>query len=98
MFIGRQSELAELEKRWQSGTFEFGVVYGTRRIGKTTLLQEFVKIKTLSIFRPGKRMRKIILRLSAVNSGKAEAWTSTCSMIPLIQPLTVLRNTLQSSE
>ena len=35
MFVGRVSEMAELEQRWQRGQFEFGVVYGTRRIGKT---------------------------------------------------------------
>ena len=45
MFIGRVSEMNELEQRWQRRQFEFGVVYGTRRIGKTTLLQEFVKGK-----------------------------------------------------
>ena len=45
MFIGRKAELGELEARWEKGRFEFGVVYGTRRIGKTTLLQEFVKGK-----------------------------------------------------
>lgn len=58
MFIGRQSELAELEKRWQSGTFEFGVVYGTRRIGKTTLLQEFVKDKNAFYFQARKADEK----------------------------------------
>ena len=36
--IGRNKELAELENRWNSGRFELGVVYGTRRIGKTTLI------------------------------------------------------------
>ena len=45
MFVGRESELAELERRWAGGRFEFGVVYGTRRIGKTTMLQEFIKGK-----------------------------------------------------
>ena len=34
MFVGRESELAELERRWASDRFEFGVVYGTLRIGK----------------------------------------------------------------
>ena len=42
MFTGRKRELAELEKRWSSDRFEFGVVYGSRRIGKSTLLNEFV--------------------------------------------------------
>ena len=58
MFCGRQSEMAELEKRWQSKTFEFGVVYGTRRIGKTTLLQEFVKGKNAFYFQARKADEK----------------------------------------
>jgi AAA+ ATPase superfamily predicted ATPase len=34
MFIGREEELALLNKKYQGGNFEFGVIYGTRRIGK----------------------------------------------------------------
>ncbi len=50
MFIGRKTELAELEGRFQSGRFEMGVVYGARRIGKTSLLQEFIKGKAAFYF------------------------------------------------
>ncbi len=45
MFIGRKAELGELESRYQSERFEMGIVYGTRRIGKTSLLKEFAKEK-----------------------------------------------------
>lgn len=41
MFIGRKKELSILEDAYRSGTFEFLVLYGRRRIGKTALLQEF---------------------------------------------------------
>ena len=58
MFIGRTSELAELEQRWQRGRFEFGVVFGTRRIGKTTLLQEFIKGKNAFYFQARKADEK----------------------------------------
>ena len=58
MFIGRASEMNELEQRWQRGQFEFGVVYGTRRIGKTTLLQEFVKGKNAFYFQARKADEK----------------------------------------
>lgn len=58
MFVGRASELAELEQRWQRGQFEFGVVYGTRRIGKTTLLQEFIKGKHAFYFQARKAVEK----------------------------------------
>ena len=50
MFIGRTEELHELNERYHSGKFEMGVVYGSRRIGKTTLLKEFVKDKSAFYF------------------------------------------------
>lgn len=42
MFIGREKEIKILEKRVKSKGFEFGLVYGRRRIGKTRLLKEIV--------------------------------------------------------
>lgn len=39
--IGRISEMNQLEKMYLSARFEFMVMYGRRRIGKTTILQEF---------------------------------------------------------
>ena len=51
MFYGRKKELNVLEKRFSSDKFEFGFVYGQRRIGKTSLLDEFGKNhKTLMFF------------------------------------------------
>lgn len=41
MFIGREKELSILEDAYGSGRFEFLVLYGRRRIGKTSLLKEF---------------------------------------------------------
>ena len=49
-FIGRIEELDELNRRFNSGRFEMGVVYGARRIGKTSLLKEFVKDKAAFYF------------------------------------------------
>lgn len=45
MFVGRQRELDKLGTLYQSGRFEFAVFYGRRRVGKTMLLQEFMKDK-----------------------------------------------------
>lgn len=42
MFIGREKELKTLENKIKSSNFEFGIIYGRRRIGKTRLLQEIV--------------------------------------------------------
>ncbi len=53
MFYGREEELQILEKRFNSGKFEFGFIYGQRRIGKTSLLDEFgKKHKTIMFFIP----------------------------------------------
>lgn len=49
MFIGRNNEISELNRLYNSNKFEFAVVYGRRRVGKTTLLTEFCKDKD-SIF------------------------------------------------
>ena len=43
MFVGREEELGIMEDAYNSGGFEFLVLYGRRRIGKTSLLQEFSK-------------------------------------------------------
>ena len=44
-FVDRETELATLERAWQSGRAELVVLYGRRRIGKTALLREFMKGK-----------------------------------------------------
>lgn len=41
MFIGRQEELSRLEKVWNSDKFEFVVIYGRRRVGKSFLIDAF---------------------------------------------------------
>lgn len=43
MFVGRNRELQKLNQMYESGQFEFAVVYGRRRVGKTTLINEFIK-------------------------------------------------------
>ena len=50
MFYGRKEELFELNERYNSNRFEMGMVYGSRRIGKTSLLREFVKDKRAIYF------------------------------------------------
>ena len=41
MFIGREKELRRLEMMYDSNKFEFAIVYGRRRVGKTTLITQF---------------------------------------------------------
>ena len=48
--IGRKNELKILDSLFKSNKFEYLVMYGRRRIGKTTLLQEFSKGKNTIFF------------------------------------------------
>ena len=45
MFIGRERELASLNSLYNSGKFEFVVLYGRRRVGKTALIMRFIRDK-----------------------------------------------------
>ena len=50
MFLGRTKELAELNRLYEADCFQFFVLYGRRRIGKTTLLKEFCQDKATIFF------------------------------------------------
>lgn len=50
MFIGRKRELQSLNQLYTSGKFEFAVIYGRRRVGKTALISEFIKDKEAIYF------------------------------------------------
>lgn len=45
MFIGRERELQSLEKVYAKNGFGMTIIYGRRRIGKSTLITEFIKGK-----------------------------------------------------
>ncbi len=44
-FVGRENELRSLNELYQQKEFQLFVLYGRRRVGKTTLLNEFCKDK-----------------------------------------------------
>ena len=48
--IGRKKEMNQLEQMYSNMRFEFMVMYGRRRIGKTTILQEFSKMHKTIFF------------------------------------------------
>lgn len=50
MFIGRERELQTLNKLYASNKFEFAVIYGRRRVGKTALINQFIESKNAIYF------------------------------------------------
>ena len=50
MFVGRKTELGKLNEMYASGKYECAIVYGRRRVGKTTLIKEFIKDKRAIYF------------------------------------------------
>lgn len=50
MFIGRERELNSLNKLYNAGKFEFVVIYGRRRVGKTALINHFIDDKQAIYF------------------------------------------------
>ena len=48
-FIGRKNEMAKLGAEYKRDS-SFVVIYGRRRVGKTTLIKEFLKDKTAFYF------------------------------------------------
>ena len=50
MFIGRDKELDALDRLYKSDKFEFAVIYGRRRVGKTALINHFIDGKKAIYF------------------------------------------------
>lgn len=61
MFIGREKELKELNKLYKEDKFQLFVLYGRRRVGKTTLLKEFCKSKKAIFYSAEQSNEKINL-------------------------------------
>jgi AAA+ ATPase superfamily predicted ATPase len=50
MFLGREKELESLETVYKKEGFGMTVIYGRRRVGKSTLIREFVKEKRVIFY------------------------------------------------
>jgi len=50
VFIGREYELDELDRLYETGQFQMPVIYGRRRVGKSTLIRKFTRKKRAVIF------------------------------------------------
>ena len=74
-FIGRHDELERLEKVWKSNRFEFVVIYGRRRVGKSFLIDAFREGKKGIYFEAvehGTEMTELRLMSRAVSAGLYE--------------------------
>ncbi len=69
-FIGREQELMDLEKEYRRDG-GFVVVYGRRRVGKTTLIKEFIKKKNAIYFLATKEIESQSMKRFAGVIGRA---------------------------
>jgi AAA+ ATPase superfamily predicted ATPase len=73
-FVGRKSELVALEREYKRDN-GFVVIYGRRRVGKTTLIREFIKNKNAMYFLATEQLetenRKAFLRILAGFTGQS---------------------------
>lgn len=56
-FIGRKAALAKLNAEYERDG-SFVVIYGRRRVGKTTLIKEFLKRKRRFIFLQRRNLKR----------------------------------------
>lgn len=76
MLYGREREIDALEELYNSGRFEFIPIFGRRRIGKTTLIQEFAKGKNAAYYCAvegslGENVRGLAESLGVLTAGDA---------------------------
>jgi AAA+ ATPase superfamily predicted ATPase len=62
MFVNREKELQLLEEEYNHDDFRFTVLYGRRRVGKTTLLKEYITSKPHLYFLVTLEALHIVLR------------------------------------
>jgi AAA+ ATPase superfamily predicted ATPase len=63
VFVSRNDELDALNRLYAKDAFQMAVVYGRRRVGKTTLISEFVKEKPAIFFSAQEANEHLNLRL-----------------------------------
>lgn len=90
IFIGREKELADLNEMYAQHKFQMFVLYGRRRVGKTTLLNEFCKDKDSIFYSAEQSNEKLNLEKFSVqvfqfynetNLETFSSWTNALSYI-----------------
>lgn len=92
MFIGRENELNILNEAYASPNSEFCVIYGRRRIGKSTLLQHFVTDKSSFFYLAGRESKHLQLKRFVRELGETvgDPLTSKVSISNWDEALTLL--------
>ena len=92
MFIGRKRELQVLNDHFNSDTSEFCVLYGRRRIGKSRLLEEFVRDKRSFSYLAGRETKRLQLKRFVGELGDAvsDPITKKVGVLEWDEALTVL--------
>ncbi len=62
MFVDRKKELSLLKKEYLHENFRFSVIYGRRRVGKTTLIKEYIEDKPAIYFLVTLETKEMVLR------------------------------------
>ncbi|MBD5525426.1 MAG: ATP-binding protein [Lachnospiraceae bacterium] len=80
MFIGREQELRKLNQMYQSGKLEVAIIYGRRRVGKTTLITEFCKDKKTVFFAAQENNAAQNLELLSYAIAEIDSGSTTANM------------------
>lgn len=77
MFVGREKELSLLEQKYGSGKFEFVVIYGRRRVGKTELIRRFIQDRRAIYYvgiesNAGQNLENLSRAIAEADAGTAE--------------------------
>ena len=62
MFVNREKELQRLQEEYQNDDFRFSILYGRRRVGKTTLLKNYIYNKDAIYFLVTLESENIVLK------------------------------------
>lgn len=71
-FVGRERELSTLERLYTTGSFQMPVIYGRRRVGKTSLITHFIEGKPAVYFSARESTARENLEALSVAIGRLE--------------------------
>ncbi|MDR2541932.1 MAG: ATP-binding protein [Treponema sp.] len=82
MFAGREKELEELENLYKTKTYQMVIIYGRRRIGKSTLINQFIHDKRSILFtatetdsrRNLESFSQLVMKLKDVKGAAFSGW------------------------